>query len=104
VSSNGTHTTSEGLIAALLLAEQAHLPQLAKQRGTSSPGASALTAAELRLLPLLTTQLSFPEIGEELFVPRHTVKSQANSMYRKLDASSRSQAVTRDRELGLLEG
>ena len=34
----------------------------------------------------------------------NTVKSQAMSIYRKLGATSRSQAVTRSRELGLLEG
>jgi LuxR family maltose regulon positive regulatory protein len=78
--------------------------QLASQRGSSAPGASALTAAELRLLPLLSTHLTFPEIGDELFLSRHTIKAQANSIYRKLDASSRSQAVTRARQLGLLEG
>ena len=78
--------------------------QLAMQRGTSFPGASALTAAEMRLLPLLSTHLSFPEIGEELFLSRHTVKSQTHSIYRKLDASSRNQAVTQARQLGLLEG
>ena len=37
--------------------------RLAQERGASVPGASALTAAELRLLPLLSTHLSFPEIG-----------------------------------------
>ena len=78
--------------------------QLAGERGSIVPGASALTAAELRLLPLLSTHLSFPEIGEELFLSRHTIKSQANSIYRKLGASSRSQAVARSRELGLLGG
>jgi LuxR family maltose regulon positive regulatory protein len=83
---------------------QALRDRLATDRGSTAPGASALTAAELRLLPLLSTHLSLPEIGEELFVSRHTVKSQANSLYRKLGASSRSQAVTRARELGLLEG
>jgi LuxR family maltose regulon positive regulatory protein len=66
--------------------------------------ASALTSAELRLLPLLTTHLSFREIGERLFVSRNTVKTQAISIYRKLGVSSRNQAVTRARELGLLEG
>ena len=78
--------------------------RLAKERGSSVPGASALTAAELRLLPLLSTHLSFPEIAAELFLSPHTVKSQTKSIYRKLGASSRSQAVTRARELGLLEG
>jgi len=34
----------------------------------------------------------------------HTIRSQAISIYRKLGATSRTQAVTRARELGLLEG
>jgi LuxR family maltose regulon positive regulatory protein len=89
-----------------ILADQAQAlrTQLSEEHGSAAPGASALTDAELRLLPLLATHLTFPEIGQELFLSRHTIKSQANSIYRKLDASSRSQAVTRARELGLLEG
>jgi len=88
------------------LAEQAQAlrARLSKERGYSSSGASALTAAELRLLPLLSTHLSFPEIAEDMFLSRHTIKSQAKSIYRKLGTSTRSQAVTRSRELGLLEG
>jgi LuxR family transcriptional regulator, maltose regulon positive regulatory protein len=68
------------------------------------PGTSGLTTAELRLLPLLTTHLSFPEIAQELSLLPHTVKSEAWSIYRKLGASSRSQMIARSRELGLLEG
>ena len=83
---------------------QALRAQLSKERGSSVPGVSALTAAELRLLPLLSTHLSFPEIGEELFLSRHTIKSEANSIYRKLGVSSRTQAVSRSLELGLLAG
>jgi LuxR family transcriptional regulator, maltose regulon positive regulatory protein len=64
-------------------------------------GASSLTTAELRLLPLLPTHLSFPEIGDRLFISRHTVKSQVNSIYRKLGVSSRGEAVDRMTELGL---
>ena len=64
-------------------------------------GASSLTAAELRLLPLLATHLSYQEIGERLFVSKNTVKTQAYSAYRKLRVSSRSEAVVRTRELGL---
>ena len=78
--------------------------QLTSQRGSSAPGASALTAAELRLLPLLLTHLSFPEIAAELFLSPCTIKSQATSVYRKLGASSRSQAVALAQELALLEG
>jgi len=78
--------------------------RLSAQRGRSVPGASALTAAELRMLPLLSTHLSFPEIAGDLFLSPHTVKSAVKSVYRKLGASSRNQAVIRARELGLLEG
>ena len=77
---------------------------LSAERDGSRPGASSLTTAELRVLPLLATHMSFPEIAEQLFLSPHTVKSQAMSIYRKLGASSRSQAVTYSRELGLLEG
>ena len=63
--------------------------------------ASSLTGAELRLLPLLTTHLSFREIAERLFVSRNTVKTQAISVYRKLGVSSRSEAIERATELGL---
>ena len=65
---------------------------------------STLTAAELRLLPLLTTHLTFREIGDRLYVSRNTVKTQAMSVYRKLGASSRSTALDRATELsGLLD-
>jgi LuxR family transcriptional regulator, maltose regulon positive regulatory protein len=64
-------------------------------------GASSLTAAELRIVPLLPTHLSMPEIGERLHISRHTVKSEVVSMYRKLGVSSRSEAVARINELGL---
>jgi LuxR family maltose regulon positive regulatory protein len=65
-------------------------------------GVSSLTTAELRLLPLLSTHLSFREIGERLYVSHHTVKTQAISIYRKLGVSSRGEAIQRARDLGLL--
>jgi LuxR family transcriptional regulator, maltose regulon positive regulatory protein len=84
------------------------LPELAGQlqaslatSNTHAVGASSLTAAELRLLPLLSTHLSYAEIGERLYVSKNTVKTQAYSAYRKLGVSSRSEAVVRTRELGL---
>ncbi len=88
-----------------LVAEaRAFRDRLASEHGSSAPGASSLTAAELRLLPMLSTHLSFAEIAAELFLSRHTISSQAMSIYRKLGVGSRSNAVARCRELGLLEG
>jgi LuxR family transcriptional regulator, maltose regulon positive regulatory protein len=65
-------------------------------------GAAPLSTAELRLLPLLATHLTFREVGQRLYVSQHTVKSQALSIYRKLGVSSRGQAVQRVQEIGLL--
>jgi LuxR family maltose regulon positive regulatory protein len=72
--------------------------------GQGTLGASSLTAAELRLLPLLSTHLTLLEIGERLHLSRNTVKTQSVSIYRKLGVSSRSEAMQRVRELGLLGG
>jgi LuxR family transcriptional regulator, maltose regulon positive regulatory protein len=78
--------------------------QLSRDRGSGVLGASALTAAELRLLPLLSTHLSFPQIAGQMSLSRSTVKADATSIYRKLGTSSRNQAVMRARDLGLLDG
>jgi LuxR family transcriptional regulator, maltose regulon positive regulatory protein len=69
----------------------------------SGQWALSLTAAELRLLPLLTTHLAFPQIGERLFLSRTTIKTQASSIYRKFGVASRAEAIERAVELGLLE-
>ncbi|WP_139230857.1 LuxR C-terminal-related transcriptional regulator [Microbacterium sp. cf046] len=69
----------------------------------ATTGASLLTTAELRLLPLLTSHLSFEEIGERLHLSRNTIKTQAASVYRKLGVSSRSEAVEHAARLGLVD-
>jgi LuxR family transcriptional regulator, maltose regulon positive regulatory protein len=66
-------------------------------------GAAMLTLAELRLLPLLATHHSLPEIAARLGRSTNTIKTQAKSIYRKLDASSRSESIERARSLGLLD-
>jgi LuxR family maltose regulon positive regulatory protein len=86
-----------------LIDEQADLEQRLRDLRGGTAGASTLTIAELRLLPLLTTHLTFREIGERLFVSQNTVKTQAISIYRKLDATSRGQAIARAVDIGLLE-
>ncbi|MDF2509384.1 MAG: LuxR family transcriptional regulator, partial [Microbacterium sp.] len=65
-------------------------------------GGPPLTPAELRLLPYLQTHLSIREIGERLFLSRNTVSTEVGSVYRKLGVSTRSEAVERATEVGLL--
>jgi LuxR family maltose regulon positive regulatory protein len=70
-------------------------------RPGGAEGLASLTPAELRLLPLLATHLSLIEIAERFYLSKHTIKTQAISVYRKLGVSSRSQAVQRAQQLGL---
>jgi LuxR family maltose regulon positive regulatory protein len=77
--------------------------QVAATSGSGGAWAMSLTGAELRLLPYLATHLMFPEIASRLFISRNTVKTESISIYRKLGVSSRSQAIERAVEVGLLE-
>jgi LuxR family maltose regulon positive regulatory protein len=77
--------------------------QLANERHNGSRGASTLTAAELRLLPMIATHLHYREIAQELYLSHNTVRTQSSSIYRKLGVSSRAEAVARAREIGLIE-
>jgi LuxR family transcriptional regulator, maltose regulon positive regulatory protein len=74
---------------------QARVPE---ERCASASGESVLTCAELRLLPMLATHLTFPQIAATMSLSPNTIKSQAYSLYRKLGVSSRSEAVARARQ------
>jgi LuxR family maltose regulon positive regulatory protein len=77
----------------------AHIDTLAE---TSLSGPSSLTIAELRILRFLPSHRSFKEIAGQLGVSANTVKTQAHAVYRKLGAASRSEAVARASQAGLL--
>ena len=61
-----------------------------------------LTAREQTVLQLLPTGMSAREIADELGISRDTVKTHTKRIYQKLGVSSRPDAVSRGRELGLL--
>ena len=63
---------------------------------------SRLSAREQGVLRFLQTRLSTREIAGELFISMNTLKTHLKSIYRKLDVSSRSDAVARARASGLL--
>ena len=65
-------------------------------------GVQPLTKAETRVLELLPSRLSGDEIATRLVVSPNTVRTHIRAIYRKLGASSRTQAVERAREVGLL--
>ena len=62
----------------------------------------ALTAAELRVMYYLPTNLSLGDIAARLYISRNTVKSHVAAIYRKLGATSRRAAVERARAAGLI--
>ena len=72
-------------------------------RGRIAAASSGSRGPSCDCSPLLSTHLSFREIGERLHVSRNTIKTQAISVYRKLGVSSRSEAVAVAEDLGLVE-
>ncbi|WP_420124446.1 LuxR C-terminal-related transcriptional regulator [Nakamurella sp.] len=64
--------------------------------------AERLTERELVIVRYLPTMLKASEIAADLFVSVNTVKAHLRSIYRKLDATNRREAVERARAQGLL--
>jgi ATP/maltotriose-dependent transcriptional regulator MalT len=62
------------------------------------------SAAELAVLRCLASGLSRREIGARLHISLNTVKTHTRELYRKLDVTSRADAVARAQALGLLDG
>jgi LuxR family transcriptional regulator, maltose regulon positive regulatory protein len=77
-------------------------PRIWRDLTLSSPVFEELTAREEAVLYLLPGGLSAREIGSELGVTRNTIKTHTKSLYRKLGAAGRREAVARGRQLGLL--
>ncbi|MBN1875519.1 MAG: hypothetical protein JXA33_14920, partial [Anaerolineae bacterium] len=67
-----------------------------------SPLPDPLTPRELDVLCLINDGLSNQQIAGRLFIALNTVKRHTSSIYSKLDVESRTQAIARARELGLL--
>jgi LuxR family maltose regulon positive regulatory protein len=84
--------------------------------GTSPPGADSsaappgqprrlrepLSQAETRVLRYLPTNLTAPEIADQLYLSANTVRTHMRHLYDKLGAHRRHEAVDRARTLGLL--
>jgi LuxR family maltose regulon positive regulatory protein len=88
-----------GRIAGLLARARA-----ATERGSRAPSADGeqLSPGECRVLELLPSDLTLRQIGDELYVSHNTVKTHVRSIYLKVGATSRGQAVSRARELRLV--
>ena len=60
-----------------------------------------MSERELDVLKLLRSDLSGPEIAQQLFVSLNTVRSHTKSIYSKLGVNNRRAAVRRAEELDL---
>ncbi|MBT2545219.1 helix-turn-helix transcriptional regulator [Streptomyces sp. ISL-44] len=83
------------------------LPSLAPGRAGSAAGerpavVEALSERETEVLRKAAQLLSTEEIAAELYVSANTVKTHLKSIYRKLSATRRSEAVHRAQDLGIL--
>jgi LuxR family maltose regulon positive regulatory protein len=65
-------------------------------------GFEPLSESEARILRYLPTNLSAPEIANDLYLSVNTVKTHLRHLYAKLGVNRRAEAVERARALGLL--
>jgi len=71
--------------------------------GVASPAPFGdLSPREVEVLRLVADGLSNKEIARQLCISLRTVKYHTTSIYTKLNVGSRTQAIARARELGLL--
>ena len=79
--------------------------RIASARGSAGNRATVEepSPAELAVLRGLAAGLSRREIGAQLYISLNTVKTHTRELYRKLDATTRSEAIDRAAALGLLE-
>jgi two-component system, NarL family, nitrate/nitrite response regulator NarL len=66
-----------------------------QEAGVPESIAEALSARELEVLLLLDEHLGTDEIAKRLFISEHTVRSHVKSLLRKLNVSSRREALER---------
>jgi LuxR family maltose regulon positive regulatory protein len=79
----------------------APVPQ-SKIQNPKSEIVEPLSSRELEILRLIAQGLSNREIGERLYLALDTVKGHNRRIFDKLEVKSRTEAVARARELGLL--
>jgi LuxR family maltose regulon positive regulatory protein len=98
----------EKLLAAFRDDEQVAVPEVLKPQAALTLAASPqpledpLTNRELEILQLLAQRLRNKEIAAKLFISTETVKKHLNNTYRKLNVSSRRQAVEKAHALEIL--
>jgi DNA-binding NarL/FixJ family response regulator len=89
LAASGDAAVSPGLAAALL-------------REAVADPAQQVSAREIEVLQLIAEGASPPEVAERLFISAKTVKNHLSSIYEKLDARDRTQAVLKGLRMGII--
>jgi LuxR family maltose regulon positive regulatory protein len=76
--------------------------RLAPPPAGPQPPLEALSDSEVRVLRYLPTNLSVPQIANELYVSSNTVRTHMRHVYIKFDTHNRADTVARARALGML--
>jgi DNA-binding NarL/FixJ family response regulator len=86
----GDGAVSPGLAAALL------------REAAAADAGSGVSAREIEVLQLIAEGASPPEVAEALFISVKTVKNHLSSIYEKLEARDRTQAVLKGLRMGII--
>jgi LuxR family maltose regulon positive regulatory protein len=76
--------------------------EVSRQKASNAGLIEPLTAREMEVLKLLSIGCSDKKIAETLVIAPETVHKHLKNIYGKLDVHSRTEAVRRSHELGLL--
>jgi DNA-binding NarL/FixJ family response regulator len=79
------------------------LSEVKKEEADTAKGSGpVISAREEEVLQLIADGLSLPEVSAQLFISTKTVKNHLASIYAKLDARDRTQAVLRAVRMGII--
>jgi DNA-binding NarL/FixJ family response regulator len=79
------------------------LSEVKKEEAATAKGSGpVISAREEEVLQLIADGLSLPEVSAQLFISTKTVKNHLASIYAKLDARDRTQAVLRAVRMGII--
>jgi LuxR family maltose regulon positive regulatory protein len=96
------HRAASAALVSEVVELLAHMSRSVPSPGESARACKLITQGEIRVLPYLVTNLSAPEIAEELYLSTNTVRTHVRHLYQKLGAHIRIQAIERARAPGLL--
>ncbi|MCL4147889.1 UNVERIFIED_CONTAM: hypothetical protein GTU68_023961 [Idotea baltica] len=96
-------------IDSVVVGETALSPRLAasmlaevRRQDSASQNDRVITPREEEVLQLIADGCSTPEVAEQLFISQKTVKNHLASIYQKLDARDRTQAVLQAVRMGIV--